>query len=116
MLLGRTGTRRIARKMDSQIMTGLTLAAASRIIAAASAQADQAGQRIGHATHMSIWKGGKPLFAGNGYAGLSEPALFFIGGVFSDDQIDAYMELKWEEVMRWETTPSPVEYDMYCSA
>ena len=22
-------------------------------------------------THMSIWKGGKPLFAGNGYAGLS---------------------------------------------
>ena len=32
-------------------------------------------------THMSIWKGGKPLFAGNGYAGLSEMALYFIGGV-----------------------------------
>src|SRR6187399_373559 len=32
-------------------------------------------------THLSIWKGGKPLFAGNGYAGLSEMALFFIGGV-----------------------------------
>ena len=32
-------------------------------------------------THMSIWKGGKPLFAGNGYAGLSETALYFIGGV-----------------------------------
>src|SRR6202008_3351947 len=31
--------------------------------------------------HMSIWKGGKPLFAGNGYAGLSETALYFIGGV-----------------------------------
>ena len=29
------------------------------------------------------------------------------GDVFSDDQIDAYMELKWDEVMRWETTPSP---------
>ena len=28
-------------------------------------------------THMSIWKGGKPLFAGNGYAGLSETALYF---------------------------------------
>ena len=32
------------------------------------------------------------------------------------DQIDAYVELKWEEVMRWETTPSPVEFDMYYSA
>ena len=37
------------------------------------------------------------------------------GDVFSDDQIDAYMELKWEEQLRWETTPSPVEYDMYYS-
>jgi glutamine synthetase len=32
-------------------------------------------------THMSLWKGGKPLFAGKGYAGLSEMALFFIGGI-----------------------------------
>jgi glutamine synthetase len=32
-------------------------------------------------THLSIWDGGKPLFAGNGYAGLSETALFFIGGI-----------------------------------
>jgi glutamine synthetase len=31
--------------------------------------------------HMSIWKGGNPLFAGNGYAGLSETCLYFIGGV-----------------------------------
>jgi glutamine synthetase type I len=31
--------------------------------------------------HMSIWKNGKNLFAGNGYAGLSEFALFYIGGV-----------------------------------
>jgi len=199
-------------------------------------------------THMSIWKDGKPLFAGNGYAGLSEMALYFIGGVikharalnaftnpttnsykrlvpgfeapvllayssrnrsascripygagekakrvefrfpdamanpylayaallmagldgiqsrihpgdamdknlydlppaelvnvptvcgslrealvalgndrafltkgdvFTDDQIDAYIDLKWEEVMRWETTPSPVEFDMYYSS
>src|SRR3989442_3883647 len=35
-------------------------------------------------THISIWKDDKPLFAGNGYAGLSETALFFIGGVFHD--------------------------------
>jgi glutamine synthetase len=32
-------------------------------------------------THLSIWKGGKPLFAGNGYADLSEMCLHFIGGI-----------------------------------
>jgi glutamine synthetase len=32
-------------------------------------------------THISLWKGDKPLFAGNGYAGLSDTALFFIGGI-----------------------------------
>lgn len=31
--------------------------------------------------HISLWKKGKPLFAGSGYAGLSEMALYFIGGV-----------------------------------
>ncbi|MBF0417767.1 MAG: type I glutamate--ammonia ligase [Magnetococcales bacterium] len=31
--------------------------------------------------HMSIWKDGKPLFAGNQYADLSEMALYFIGGI-----------------------------------
>ncbi len=29
--------------------------------------------------------------------------------------IDAYIELKMEEVMRFEMTPHPVEYDMYDS-
>ncbi|PTQ11628.1 type I glutamate--ammonia ligase [Sphingomonas oleivorans] len=38
------------------------------------------------------------------------------GGVFTDDQIDAYIELKYAEVARWEMTPSPVEFDMYYSA
>src|SRR5205814_6365588 len=32
-------------------------------------------------THQSLWKDGKPLFAGNLYAGLSEMALFYIGGI-----------------------------------
>ncbi len=32
-------------------------------------------------THMSLWKSGKPLFAGDGYAGLSPMALNAIGGV-----------------------------------
>ena len=31
--------------------------------------------------HASLWKKGKPLFAGSGYAGLSELALYFIGGI-----------------------------------
>ncbi|GAC1299993.1 MAG: type I glutamate--ammonia ligase [Polyangiales bacterium] len=31
--------------------------------------------------HQSIWREGKPLFAGDGYAGLSEMALYYIGGV-----------------------------------
>ncbi len=32
-------------------------------------------------THISLWKGGKPLFAGNGYAGLSDMAMYAIGGL-----------------------------------
>ncbi len=32
-------------------------------------------------THLSIWKEGKPLFAGNAYADLSELCLYFIGGI-----------------------------------
>jgi len=31
--------------------------------------------------HQSIWKAGKPLFAGNGYADLSDMALYYIGGI-----------------------------------
>lgn len=31
--------------------------------------------------HQSIWKDGKPLFAGDGYGGLSELALHYIGGL-----------------------------------
>ncbi len=32
-------------------------------------------------THMSIWKDGEPLFAGSGYADLSDMALYYIGGI-----------------------------------
>jgi glutamine synthetase len=31
--------------------------------------------------HQSIWKGGKPLFAGNKYADLSQECLYYIGGI-----------------------------------
>lgn len=37
------------------------------------------------------------------------------GGVFTKDQIEAYIELKMEEVIRFEHAPHPVEFDMYYS-
>ena len=37
------------------------------------------------------------------------------GDVFSKDQIESYIELKMQEVTRWEMTPSPVEYELYYS-
>ncbi|MGC4050750.1 MAG: glutamine synthetase beta-grasp domain-containing protein [Paludibaculum sp.] len=33
--------------------------------------------------HQSLWKGGQPLFAGDGYAGLSQLALWYIGGLLN---------------------------------
>ncbi|MBI4326919.1 MAG: type I glutamate--ammonia ligase, partial [Chloroflexi bacterium] len=32
-------------------------------------------------THQSLWKKGKPLFAGHEYAGLSQTALYYVGGL-----------------------------------
>ncbi|MCY1552131.1 3-hydroxylaminophenol mutase [compost metagenome] len=37
------------------------------------------------------------------------------GGVFSDTMIDAYIELKMQEVQRFRMTTHPVEFDMYYS-
>ena len=37
------------------------------------------------------------------------------GGVFDDDFIDSYIELKMTEVMRYEMAPHPVEFEMYYS-
>jgi glutamine synthetase len=37
------------------------------------------------------------------------------GGVFNDDFIDSYIELKMQDVIRFEHTPHPVEFDMYYS-
>ncbi len=31
--------------------------------------------------HQSLWKAGKPLFAGKGYAGMSDLAMHYIGGI-----------------------------------
>jgi glutamine synthetase len=37
------------------------------------------------------------------------------GNVFTDEQIDAYIDLKMEDVIRLEHTPHPVEFDIYYS-
>ncbi len=47
---------------------------------------------------------------------LADHDFLLKGDVFSKDQIEAYVELKWDEVYRFEQTPSPVEFDMYYSA
>jgi glutamine synthetase len=53
-------------------------------------------------THMSIWKDGQPLFAGDKYANLSQLALYFIGGLlkhapsilaFTNPTINSYKRL-----------------------
>ena len=42
-------------------------------------------------------------------------AFLKVGGVFSDDLIDAYIDLKNENVTRLRMTTHPVEFDMYYS-
>jgi glutamine synthetase len=53
-------------------------------------------------SHQSLWKDGKPLFAGDGYAGLSEMALYYIGGIlkharaltaFTNPTVNSYKRL-----------------------
>jgi glutamine synthetase len=53
-------------------------------------------------SHMSIWKDGQPLFAGDQYAGLSQTALWFIGGLirhapailaFTNPTVNSYKRL-----------------------
>ncbi len=53
-------------------------------------------------THMSLWKGDTPLFAGSGYAGMSEMAMYFVGGIlkhsravaaFTDPTTNSYRRL-----------------------
>jgi glutamine synthetase len=47
---------------------------------------------------------------------LSEDRAFLTaGGVFTDDMIDAYIDLKMEEVTRLRMSTHPVEFDMYYS-
>ena len=45
----------------------------------------------------------------------ADRAYLTAGGVFTDDVIDAYIELKMEEVTRLRMTTHPIEFDMYYS-
>ncbi len=45
----------------------------------------------------------------------ADHAFLLAGDVFTKDQIEGYMALKWEEVYEYEHTPHPVEYKMYYS-
>jgi glutamine synthetase len=45
----------------------------------------------------------------------ADHAFLLKGDVFTKDQIDGYMALKWNEVYAFEHTPHPVEYQMYYS-
>src|SRR5262249_53772769 len=50
--------------------------------------------------HQSIWKGEKPLFAGSGYADLSDTALYYIGGI-----------IKHAKAINAFTNPTPNTYN-----
>ncbi len=45
----------------------------------------------------------------------SDRGFLTAGGVFSDDMIDAYLELKTEEINRFRMTTHPIEFEMYYS-
>jgi glutamine synthetase len=46
----------------------------------------------------------------------SDHAFLTAGGVFSEDLINAFIDLKMEEVMAYETMPHPIEYSLYYSS
>ena len=54
--------------------------------------------------NISIWKDGKPLFAGDKYADLSDEALWFIGGILKHAKI---FECIYEPIHQQLQTPYP---------
>ena len=59
---------------------------------------------------------GRLRLVARGLGRLRDDHAFLLkGDVFNMDQIEAYMELKWEEVYAFEHTPRPIEFQMYYS-
>ncbi len=70
------------RQADALQVRGQERRVGSRQVGHVHAEADLPGQRLGHALHQSLWKGGEPLFFDEkGYAGLSDIARWYIGGL-----------------------------------
>ena len=56
-----------------------------------------------------------PDYIASRFAFMQSAPVHSAGSVMDDDQIDAYIELKMEEVIKFEHTPHPVEFDLYYS-
>ena len=48
-------------------------------------------------------------------ARIDDHEFLLAGDVFTKDQLDAYMELRWEEIYAFEHAPHPIEFQMYYS-
>jgi glutamine synthetase len=89
--VGTAGQAEIDMKFDSMVSMGDKLMWYKYIV---KNVAKEAGKTVtfmpkplfgdngsGMHTHQSLWKNEKPLFAGDGYAGLSEMCMHYIGGI-----------------------------------
>jgi glutamine synthetase len=47
---------------------------------------------------------------------IDDHRFLLAGDVFTEDQVHAYLELKWEEIYTFEHSPHPIEFQMYYSA
>ena len=60
-------------------------------------------------THQSLWRSGKPIFAGKSYANLSENALFYIGGILKHARtLNAFTNPSINSYKRFTENTSPI--------
>ena len=62
-----------------------------------------------------VFRSGKSLHLGPTEFRLLDHFMRHPGRVFTRDQLESYIRLKWEEVYAYEHTPHPIEYAMYYS-